>query len=190
MKDKMSYIYSLYPAPQIQVLHTHSLWNLGCSSGFKFTVTKQRLQQKLQWPPGVLSKCFCRHMKQDQSQSTQQAGGCRWKKKSKNKKFLLSFWETRKDHELPEAQLQLSAYGRDNTGVCLHTVILDRRVVEKDLYNLHETKNERQILVRWENPISVSDFKDIKGFLCKDQIVWGTNYSILQDTLREIYTIL
>lgn len=105
MKDKMSYIYTLYPAPQIQVLLTHSLWNLGCSSGFKFTVTKQRLQQKLQGPPGVLSKCFCRHMKQDQSQSTQQAGGCRWETKSKNKKFLLSFWETRKDHELPEAQL-------------------------------------------------------------------------------------
>jgi len=58
--------------------------------------------------------------------------------------------------------------------LCLHTVILDRRVVQKDSHNLCETKKDRQILVTRENLISASDFKDIKGFLFKDQTVWGT----------------
>lgn len=105
MKDKTTYLYSLHTPPQIQVFLTPPFWNLGCFSGFKFTVAKQRLQRKLQWPPWVLSKCFRRHMKQDQSLSTQQAGGCKWKMKSKNQNFLLSCWETRKDHQLPEALL-------------------------------------------------------------------------------------
>lgn len=86
--------------------------------------------------------------------------------------------------------LEPSAYSRGAIVFCLQTVLLDRRVVEKHSHTLCETKNDRQILGRQENLISVLDFKGIKGFLFKDQTVQETNCLPLQDKLRKIYSIL